>query len=152
MRKLLLVIFLLSFHILSFAPSTGKTAFIAEVKPINYYEVIQPIYEPLVRAIALVESNNNILAYNVVEDAVGAFQIRQCRIKHYNKLTGKDYTLKDMYDYNKAKEVFVYFIYHDNRGRIIHPKSYEQAAKNWNGSGPMTENYWKRVQKVLYHS
>jgi hypothetical protein len=79
-------------------------------------------------------------AFNALENAVGAFQIRQCRIEHYNKLTGKNYTLDDMYDFNKAKEVFLHF---------AAGKSFEKAAKSWNGSGPMTETYWQKVQKHL---
>lgn len=107
---------------------------------INTISLISDQYESLVKAIVSVESNGNPLAYNKAEGAVGAFQIRQCRIKHYNKLTGKNYTHEDMYDFDKAKEVFLYF---------AAGKSFEQAAKNWNGSGPMTINYWKKVQKAL---
>lgn len=134
MKKLLLVsFFLLFFHILSYAPENKPTFLIQEPVKINYYE-------PLVKAIVKVESAGNPLAYNASEGAVGAFQIRQCRIKHYNRLTGKNYTLNEMYDYNKAKEVFLYFAV---------GKSYERAAKSWNGSGPMTIIYWSKVQKAL---
>lgn len=139
MRKLLLVIFLLSFHIFSYAPPTN-TMYITTSPIINTISLISDQYESLVKAIVSVESNGNPLAYNKAEGAVGAFQIRQCRIKHYNKLTGKNYTHEDMYDFDKAKEVFLYF---------AAGKSFEQAAKNWNGSGPMTINYWKKVQKAL---
>jgi len=131
-KKLLLVIFLLSFHILSSSP-TGTTLYIPTPTSIN-------MYEPLIKAVLIVESNGDPKAYNKVEDAIGAFQIRLCRIKHYNKLTGKNYTHNDMYDFNKAKEVFLYF---------AAGKPFEQAAKNWNGSGPMTEIYWQKVKKHL---
>lgn len=139
MRKLLLVIFLLSFHILSYAP-IEKALFVPMYSPINYYNSISEKYEPLINAIIAVESNGNIKAYNKKENAIGAFQIRQCRIKHYNKLTGKNYTHEDMYDFNKAKEVFLYF---------AAGKPFEQAAKNWNGSGPLTAVYWEKVKKRL---
>jgi len=109
-----------------------------------YISSIEPIkishYEPLIRAIFKVESNYNPLAFNLKEGAYGGLQIRDCRIKHYNRLTNKNYTLEDMYDFEKAKEVFLYF---------AEGKSYEQAAKNWNGSGPMTITYWEKVKKVL---
>ena len=131
-KKLLLVILFLFFHILSPAP-TVNTIYIPMIPNINYYE-------PLIKAIVIVESSGNSKAYNKIEVAIGAYQIRQCRIKHYNKLTGKNYTHEDMYDFNKAKEVFLYF---------ASGKSFEQAAKSWNGSGPMTINYWQKVQKVL---
>jgi hypothetical protein len=140
MRKLLFVIFLLSFHILSYAPNK-QVLYIPTVPTINYYSIIGKEYAPLVEAIVKVESNGNLKAYNKAEGAIGAFQIRQCRIKHYNKLTGKNYTHEDMYDFNKAKEVFLYF---------AAGKPFEQAAKNWNGSGPMTIKYWEKVQKALH--
>lgn len=139
MRKLLLVIFLLSFHILSSAP-VKQTIYISNSPTINIIDIIREQYEPLVKAIVTVESAGNPKAYNKAEGAIGAFQIRLCRIKHYNKLTGKHYTHEDMYDFDKAKEVFLYF---------AAGKSFEQAAKNWNGSGPMTITYWQKVQKRL---
>jgi hypothetical protein len=79
------------------------------------------------------------MAYNSKEKAVGIAQIRPIRLKHYNALTGKHYALKEMYDTLKAKEVFIYFC----------NGSYEEIAKNWNGSGKMTEIYWSKVEKIL---
>lgn len=103
-------------------------------------------YNPLIDAIFFVEASKNVLAYNSKENAVGGLQIRQCRLDHYNQLTNKNYTLKDMYDFEKAKEVFLYFTDHDSNGREIPNKSWEKAAKDWNGSGPKTENYWNKVK------
>ena len=116
----------------AFAPATGSLAVIQG-------EAVS-LYEDLVRAVVLVESNGNRYAFNKDEGAIGAFQVRQCRIDHYNAKTGLKMRLNDMYDYDKAKKVFLYF---------AQGKSYEVAAKSWNGAGSMTIAYWNKVKKQL---
>ena len=98
-------------------------------------------YESLIKAVVRVESNGDNFAINVKEQAIGAFQIRQCRIEHFNQLSGKNYKLEEMFDYSKAREVFLFFA-----KRL---KDNERIAKRWNGSGPMTEVYWNKVKKLL---
>ena len=98
------------------------------------------IYYPLIKAIVYVESRGNDSAYNEKEGAIGAFQIRQIRIDHYNRLTGKCYQHEEMYEYDKALEVFLYY---------CEGKSFENAAKSWNGSGPKTKIYWHKVSNQL---
>ena len=98
------------------------------------------IYYPLIKAIVYVESRGNDSAYNPKENAVGAFQIRECRINHYNRLTGKNYTHDEMYEYDKALEVFLYF---------CKDRDYEAVAKSWNGSGKLTVIYWDKVKHQL---
>jgi len=154
MKKLLWVILLAFSNLISYAPDTKSnfnesiqnTAFIAvsEVMRESYV-----IYNPLIDAIFFIESSRDTSAYNSKENAVGGLQIRQCRIDHYNKLTNKNYTLKDMYDFDKAKEVFLYFTDHDWRGNQISQKSFEKAAKDWNGKGPKTIDYWNKVSAIL---
>lgn len=133
---------------LSFCPSR-PTLFIPVSEPIIEVPIYTTNYDVLIDAIFKYESGRNPNAYNPNEGAYGGLQIRQCRIEHFNKLTGKNYTLEDMYDFNKAKEVFLYFTNHDNAGNLIEPKTWEQAAKNWNGSGPLTISYWEKVQELL---
>jgi hypothetical protein len=137
MKRALLVLFLSICSLLSYAPDFGKILYLPMPTPIN--KIIN-YYDPLIDAIFKYESNYNELAYNEKENAVGGLQIRQCRIDHYNQLSGKKYTLNDMYDFNKAKEVFLLFA----KG-----KTFEQAAKDWNGHGPMTEIYWNEVRQLL---
>lgn len=100
-------------------------------------------FEPLLDAISIVESGKNNLALNEAEGAYGALQIRQVRLDHYFQLTGKRYVLTDMYDYEKAKEVFIYF------AMRIGDNQFEQISKRWNGSGPLTEIYWNKVKALL---
>ena len=76
--------------------------------------------------------------------AYGAFQIREIRLKDFNNRTGKGYTLEEMYDYNKAKDVFLHYA----KG------SFEAVARGWNG-GPnwrykeSTKEYWKKIKLWL---
>ena len=98
------------------------------------------IYDKLIDAVVKVESGGDVYAFNASEGAVGAFQVRQCRIDHYNYLTGSKMSLADMYDYDKAKQVFLFFAV---------GKSFERASKEWNGSGYMTEIYWRKIKANL---
>jgi hypothetical protein len=85
-----------------------------------------------------VESRGDIFAYNPHEQATGAFQIRPIRLRDYNEKTGKNYTLDQMYNYEIAKSVFLYF---------TNDQSYELVAKDWNKS--RTNRYWKLVKAEL---
>jgi hypothetical protein len=132
----------------AFCPNI-KTFYIAEASPIIRIPIYTASYDPLINAIGHFETHNRDTLVNVKEQAYGRLQIRQCRLDHYNKLTGMNYTLTDMFDFTKAKEVFLYFATHNGRGKPVKGKSYEQVAKNWNGSGLMTLSYWEAIQKLI---
>lgn len=133
MRKMITILILsLIFSIPVFAPGV-KVFYLLKEPSVN-------VYETLINAIVKIESNGNDSAYNTLENACGAFQIRECRIQHYNRLTGSDYALSDCFDYDISKRVFLYF---------AQGKTFEKASKDWNGSGPMTKIYWDKVQKAL---
>ena len=83
------------------------------------------------------------MAYNKLENAVGIFQIRQVKVDEYNRLTGSKYVLTDMYSCSNSEKVFLYF------ASLAGPYQFEKIAKAWNGSGPMTDVYWKRIKKLL---
>lgn len=103
-------------------------------------EVHNP-YETIWEAVCQVESNNNPLAYNKKENAVGIAQIRPILIKDYNLRTGKKYLLQEMYDPEKSREVFIYYARrHKNTDLII---------RKWNGSGQETYAYLEKVKKYL---
>ena len=97
-------------------------------------------YKPLIRAVTWVESKWGVHVWNAKERAVGWFQIRQIRVDDYNKRTKSNYKLTDFYNYNLSEQMFLYYA----KG-----KTYEQAAKSWNGSGPKTITYWQNVQLAL---
>jgi len=126
-------LFLLAFKV--FAPSS-ESMVIFDTAP------IEP-FKKLIHAIGMVETSFDTLAYNPEEKAAGYFQIRPIRIEDYNKRTGSNYTTKDMFDYKNSEKIFLYY------ASQIGPYKFEQIAKNWNGSGPKTIHYWRRVKKYL---
>jgi hypothetical protein len=131
MKKVVLIV--LAFLLFRQLPAPeAKRLFIASASEIN-------TYDPLIKAIICIETDHGRDFYNEKENAVGHFQIRQIRVDDYNQRTKSHYKLSDFYDYKLARKMFLYYA----KG-----KSFEKAAKNWNGSGPMTEIYWK---KVKYH-
>jgi hypothetical protein len=134
MKKMLTLIL---FTIL-FSPARApgyRVMYLIRAEKINYYD-------PLIKAVCFIESRNGkyLNSFDKKEKAVGWFQIRQCRVDAYNELRGTNYKLQDFYDYNLSKEMFLYY---------AHGKSYEKAAKDWNGSGPMTINYWNQIKSLL---
>jgi hypothetical protein len=48
-----------------------------------------------------------------------------------------------MFNYENSRKVFLYF------ASLIGPYDIEKIAKAWNGSGPKTEYYWKRIKEYL---
>jgi hypothetical protein len=135
--KRTLIMFLFAFYSLLLYAPNDKYLYLATGTPIID---TRSNYDALIDAIGKFESGNNDNAVNVHEEAYGRLQIRQCRVEHYNQLTGKNYTLTDMFDFSKAREVFLYFA----KGKTL-----EQAAKNWNGSGPLTITYWEAVKSLI---
>lgn len=126
----------------SFKLLAPESFYVVEYKPPNETFSTPPNpFEPLIEAIVFVEVGDGSDLYNEMEDAVGYFQIRPIRLNDYNKRTGENYTLDQMYDYDTAKKVFLYYaeIYQD----------WETVAKRWNGSGPMTITYWNKVKAYL---
>jgi hypothetical protein len=113
-----------------------KFAYIIVSEPLD-------VYERLVKAVIMVESFGDTMAYNLTEEAIGAFQIRPIRLLDYNQRTGNNYKAADCYSYKISKEIFLYYA-----KRIGFPK-YELIARNWNGSGETTMDYWEKVRLHL---
>lgn len=135
MKKLLFILFLF-FSNKAIAPDI-KIITIFKADHIN-------IYEKLIRAVIHVESGGNNFAHNILEDAYGAFQIRPIRLLDFNQRTGKKYLMQDCYNYEISKEIFLYYA-------MKNPSSsFESISRNWNGSGEMTIDYWRKVSACLY--
>jgi hypothetical protein len=109
---------------------------------IEQYSPYNP-YKKLIYAVGKVETNCDTMAYNPVEQAVGIFQIRPIRLRDYNKRTGNHYKMKDLYNYKISEKIFLYY------AELAGPYNAEKIAKNWNGSGSRTIQYWKKVRKHL---
>ena len=119
------------------APPGVNIPVIIKEAPLNNYEAIWD-------AVCMVESNGNPDAFCIDvngQPSVGIAQIQPSRIKHYNRLTEKNYLLKDCFDPEISKEVFMYFA---SRG-----KSEEMIIRSWNGSGAMTIVYYNKVKRYL---
>lgn len=105
-------------------------------------EPIQPC-ERLMHAIGMVETKWDTKAFNPVEQAAGVFQIRPIRLRDYNTRTGSKYTTNDLYDPKVSEKIFLYYASKEESG------DYGRIARGWNGSGPKTFEYWKRVRKEM---
>lgn len=95
-------------------------------------------------AVCMEESRMDSMAYNKKEKAVGIAQIRPVRLEEFNRLSDKTYTLNDLWQVNVSKEIFMFYAM-----RIGH-NDLDMVIRKWNGSGPMTYEYLKRV-KVYYN-
>ena len=133
--KSILIIFFSLLAIRATAPDI-KVAFISVSDPVN-------AYDRLVKAVVQVESAGDTLAYNLSEEAAGAFQIRPIRLLDYYQRTGKNYKMEDCYNFEISKEIFLYY------ARQTGYQDYETIARNWNGSGKTTQGYWEKVKSNL---
>jgi hypothetical protein len=134
LRSALLILFI--FYTANASAPGTNSLIITEHSPYNPFL-------PLMYATGMVETEGNTKAYNIYENAVGIFQIRQVRVDDYNRRTGSNYKLADMFDYSVSEKVFLFF------ASDLGPYHFEKIAKAWNGSGPKTEAYWKRIRSYL---
>lgn len=134
MKKIMLAIVLLLL-------SQGVYNSVNDVIYIAKSEPIKP-FKQLIYAIGMVEGNCDTLAYNPLEEATGYFQIRPIRLNDYNKRTGSNYKMKDLYDYYISEEIFLYYC------DLVGP-NLETISKKWNGLGYMTVIYWNKVKEYL---
>jgi hypothetical protein len=131
MKKLFVIIMLLATMDL-YAPGLNDLV-IGRPEPVN-------IFDRLIYAVNQVETSGERLAFNFEERARGPLQIRPIRLNDYNRRTGKNYSELDCYSFSISREIFLYY----TAGR-----SFEAVAKSWNGSGPMTIEYWNKVKRHL---
>jgi hypothetical protein len=110
-------------------------------------EQINP-YEAIWKATCKVESDNNPFAIgdrNLKKKSYGIIQIRESRLKDYYEKTGIRYSVTDMFDVKKSKEVFMFYC----SGSDLEP-----ISRLWNG-GPdglekeSTLEYWNKIKAVL---
>ena len=135
LRKILSTVFLLLIGLIAFAPSMESFVIIDD-QPINPFK-------QLIYAVGKVETDLDTLSYNPIEEAIGFFQIRPIRVEDYNIRTGSNLNHSEMYNYETAEKVFLYY------ASQIGPYDFEKIAVNWNGSGSMTVYYWMKVKEYL---
>ena len=133
--KSVFIVFLFLFTQKAGAPD-NKVAYILISEPVD-------AYERLIKAVVLVESFGDTMSYNLTEQAFGAFQIRPIRLLDYNQRTGSKYKSEDCFNYKVSKEIFLYY------AKQTAFLQYETIARNWNGSGTTTIDYWDKVKSHL---
>jgi hypothetical protein len=135
--------FLKSILIILFSLLTFKAA--APDLKVAYIYISEPIdvYCRLINAVVLVESSGDTMAFNLKEEATGAFQIRPIRLLDYNQRTGNNIRIEDCYNYKISREIFLYY------ARLSDFPIYETIARNWNGSGKTSGDYWEKVKSHL---
>jgi hypothetical protein len=139
--KKLLILFILCFSALAAHAPEYRVQYIEPGVKIDPYKSI--FY-----AVAMVESSMNPNAYNRAENAVGIVQIREIRIRDYNKRANKNYKLTDCYDPEISRIVFMYY------AREIGWRNQEKLIRCWNG-GPQgmkikqTKIYYNKVLLTL---
>lgn len=129
-------VFLLSLTLRAFAPTGNKSLVIVRNPP------IEP-FSKLTYAIGMVETKCDSLAYNPLEDAAGYLQIRPIRLEDYNRRTGSNYTMNDLFNPKTSEKIFLYY------AAEFGPYNFEWIARTWNGSGKNTIQYWEQVRKFL---
>jgi hypothetical protein len=134
-KKIVLITFLMVSALKAFAPAS-ESLVIARYLPVDPYI-------NLIHAIGMVETQNDTLAFNPLEEAAGYFQIRPIRLMDYNARTGSNYSTKDLFNYKISEKIFLYY------ATEIGPYNFERIAKTWNGSGESTILYWEQVKKFL---
>jgi hypothetical protein len=136
--KFLKSILIILFSLLTFKAAAPdlKVAYIFITEPID-------VYCRLINAVVLVESSGDTMAFNLKEEATGAFQIRPIRLLDYNQRTGNSIRIEDCYNYKISKEIFLYY------ARLSDFPIYETIARNWNGSGKTSGDYWEKVKSHL---
>jgi len=117
------------------APAVGP-AYIFSPSPVN-------AFDRLIQAVVMVESSGDTLAYNLIEEATGAFQIRPIRVLDFNQRTGGNVKIEDCFSYEVSKGIFLYY------AKLPEYPDCELIARNWNGSGTATQAYWEKV-KLIY--
>lgn len=109
-------------------------------------------WERVINAIMQVESGGNPKAYNPSGDCVGVLQITPVLVKECNNIltrqkSTKRYTLKDRWNAEKSKEMFVIIQEHFNPEHNI-----ERAIKCWNsGAFYLKGNGWKKKSVGYYN-
>ena len=152
MKKMLITFILSILFLPCIAPVSHTSNYL-------YIEVSEPLYifnmkDPLLRAVAWLESRYNERAVNKVSGARGLLQIMPVMIREVNKICKKTgnparYTWKDAWDAQKSIEIWwIVQNYHNTEYNI------QKACIIWFGKGRQYDGmtwreYLKQIQKRL---
>jgi hypothetical protein len=141
MRKMTVILLFLILFLPAKAPE-AKCLYILKAESITPVEILW-------NAVCIVESGRNHWAYYMEADgfpSVGIAQIREIRLKDFNRRTGKSYQLSDMWSPDKSKEVFLFYC----KGK----SDLEYISRCWNGGEngmryKGTLKYWQSIKMYL---
>ena len=164
MKKSLVSLVIAIFLLINFS-KYNSPEFIPEIiKEINKTDKTSHIYEisytyllkkdPVLKAIAFVESSYNIRAFNNNDGGTGLLQITPIMvydINRINRLKGVStvYTLEDRFDPYKSIEM--YYIFNDYYNHF-YPEEIARAWNSrpkWHTKTHKTDRYWEKVQERL---
>lgn len=140
MRRLLISLMFVLSSLLVYAPETTEVIW----PELGYTTTEVNSLDRLWLATCYVESRFNEYAIKEDEGAYGIAQIRQIRLDDYYQKTGVYYTLTDCFKVEVAKEIWYYYAENVHAGF-----DYCTIARSWNGSGPMTWEYWDKIEEAL---
>jgi hypothetical protein len=110
-------------------------------------EAIMP-FEPLWLATCEVETHFKPYAIGdkqLKKHSFGIVQIRESRLRDYNKKTNSHYTIKDLFNPEISKKIFMYY---------CQTTDLEVVARSWNGgkggmNNKKTIKYWNLIKSKL---
>lgn len=129
MKNFLFAFLMVLISVRLFAPG-GPAIFIPEAEGINPYLQVWT-------AVKFVETGVHPATINYMEQAYGPGQIRQAKLDDYNLAHGTDFTLMECLEEGLSLKIFSW---HCNQYNDI-----DLAIRRWNGSGPATFDYLKKV-------
>jgi len=109
----------------------------------------------LLAALIAVESSGNPAAIGDNGDALGILQIHACVVIDVNRIAKTNYTHRDAFDPEKAREMCrIYLEHYVTERRLGRPPTMADYARVWNGGPngyrkPATAKYWEKVRSHL---
>ena len=143
MKKTMLVLAILLYTGVFHEPAVKAPASGALV--IFYSEGFNP-FNRIYFGVCTVESGMDSLAYNPNDPHGGSHGISQIgtkRLRDYNRRTGKQYTIQDLYKPAVSREIFMFY------AQGLGPYHQDLIVRKWNGSGVLTYKYLKKVKRVI---
>lgn len=135
MKKVIIGLLLILIPVRIFAPEWRAVGITLE-------EGINP-FTGLWNATCHVETRHDADTINRNEQAYGIAQIRQGKLDDFNRETGKHYAITDCLDPEVSYEIYMHF------ASKYKPHEIEKIARKWNGSGPMTTDYWRKIREAI---
>ena len=105
-------------------------------------------FQSLWEATCIVESGKDRFAIGDNGKSYGIAQIQQSRLNDYFNRTGIRYTLQDMFDVEKSRQIFMFYAQLHGLYQV------EALCREWNGGNDWrqikaTKVYYRKIQKLI---